>query len=224
MDLGGSDVKIDSASDQDILGEALAGEKPPSKIIPSSGSDPEVMVDVPTLPTDPNLTRGVQTTGTLCRIPDGRGEQGPKRHKETDPDAIEDDDDASFRHRRRPGKRGKLLDFEFAGIRSAADQSDASTGRVHLLAHLRPKGGSGVISRKDLPRRRRPRPAAMPLSSAMNSSTTINHRPSISAAGHQSTCRSRSALIAASARPSLRPIRALGRAVRRSARTARPSI
>ena len=49
VELGAADsgVEFDSASDQDILREALSGEKPPSKVIPRSGSHPEVKVELP---------------------------------------------------------------------------------------------------------------------------------------------------------------------------------
>jgi hypothetical protein len=152
VDLGGNDVKIDSASDQDILREVLAGEKPPSKIIPRSGSDPEVMIDPSTPPTTPNDARGAQTTETVREFPTAAPGKAPLSAPKSSATRILDDDDASFHIGVVPESAESSSILSSLGIKSGADQSDASTGsRVDLLAHLRPKGGSGVISRKDLP-------------------------------------------------------------------------
>jgi hypothetical protein len=152
VDLGGSDVKIDSASDQDILREVLAGEKPPSKIIPRSGSDPEVMVDTPTPPNTPKMARA-QPTETVREFPTAARGKAPTDTTKLTATRIEDDDDASFHIGVAPESAESSSILSSLGIKSSsADQSDASTGsRVDLLAHLRPKGGSGVISRKNLP-------------------------------------------------------------------------
>jgi hypothetical protein len=155
VDLASGGVKIDSASDQDILREVLAGEKPPSKIIPRSGSDPEVTVDHTPAPppTTPNMAAAAISTETVREFPTSAPGKAPASGVNLSATRIEDDDD-SFQIGVSPESAESSSILSSLGIGpSSGVQSSASTGsRVDLLAHLRPKGGSGVTSRKNLPK------------------------------------------------------------------------
>src|SRR5262249_5407738 len=126
VDLGsGPEIDIDSASDQDILRQALAGEKPPSKVIPRSGSHPEVVVDTP--PTA-NLSKAVPTTETVREFPTAAPGK-PASDPRLDATNLDDDDDGSFAIGGAPdsGESSSILSSLGIGP-SSGTQSSASTG------------------------------------------------------------------------------------------------
>jgi hypothetical protein len=146
VELGASEsaVDFDAASDHDILREVLAGEKPPSKVIPRTKSHPELKVDV--------IAGQVDATGpaTKTNPPDPPPTApigiGSGHNPRVTP--VEDDDDASFHigADTTSGDGSSILSSLGIDAGSFTQSGEMTSGsRVDLLAHLRPKAGASNL-------------------------------------------------------------------------------
>jgi hypothetical protein len=139
-----SSVDFDAASDHDILREVLAGEKPPSKVIPRTKSHPELKVDVnaPQLESSRTATNA-SPPNTAPTVPIGSGTGNNPRVT-----PVEDDDDASFHIGvdTSSGDGSSILSSLGIEAGSFTQSGEMTSGsRVDLLAHLRPKGGASSV-------------------------------------------------------------------------------